>query len=628
MSNKFRNPFKLRASEKIETEVGFLRLFSPQVLEALSDGYQSGKLWENVLLIHSSPGGGKSSLLRAFEPASLITLLNNKSASEYKSLYNALKKIEVITDQKIELLGVTLQCTRNYQILEELNISEAQKKRFFFSLLNSRIVLATLRAACKLKSKKFPDDLNQFSFDCHSDNEYFKSLELPCTGQQLFYWASNIEKNIYKLIDSFMPLENVTIEGHDELISLLFLNPDNLKLKGEAICSRILFMFDDAHKLSTTQKSFFKQYLLEKRSDSSIWISERLEGLDPKDHLGSFSERDFQVINLENFWKKYPSKLSKILQNISDKRASISTEEVTSFQEYLTENLNEEDIKIKLNQVIQSTRLKIEEVSTYNNKFDEWLHYYDKFEGSELERAILIKEIEILIHRNKGKSQLSFEFPLTEKELLDKKNSDVTNAAKLFISLQYDIPYYYSFKMLAKLSSYNIEQFLSFSSELFEEMISNKVRGDEIMLSDKKQEQIITNISRNKWKRINYEVPYAKDIQGFLKSFGEFCKKETFKPNAPYAPGVSGFSIKPNKKGLFDDPFWLDNPSYDVLINVISTCVAYNLLEKHTVLQGKKGQVWDVYYLNRWLCVLFELPLTHGGFRHKSPDDLIKWLKK
>lgn len=627
MSTKLRNPFKLRASEKIESEVGFLRLFSPQVLEALTDEYQSGKLWENVLLIHSSPGGGKSSLLRAFEPASLITLLNNKSASEYGSLFNALKKIDVINNQKVELLGVTLQCTRNYQILEELNISEAQKKRIFFSLLNSRIMLATLRAACKLKNKKFPEDLDQFEFNDKNENHLFTSIDLPCKGNELFQWASSIEKSIYKIIDSFMPIDDITVEGHDELISIFSLNPENLTLDGQKICSRILFMFDDAHKLSVTQRKFFKQYLLEKRSDSSIWISERLEGLEAKDHLGSFKERDFQIINLENFWKKYPAKLIKILQNISDKRAAISTEEVTSFQEYLTENLNEEDIRTNLLEVITNTREIISELSDYNSKFDEWIQYFDSFEGSDLEKAILIKEIEILIHRNKGRSQLSFEFPLTIQEFFDKKNSDVTNAAKLFISLKYKIPYYYSFKMLTKLSSYNIEQFLSFSSELFEEMISKKVRGDEITLSDKIQDQILTKISNNKWKRIDNEVPYAKNVQQFLKSLGKFSQKETFKPNAPYAPGVSGFSIKANKKGLFNDPYWIDNPVYDPLINVISTCVAYNLLEKHNVLQGKKGQVWDVYYMNRWLCVMFGLPLTHGGFRHKSPDELINWIR-
>tara|TARA_R110002072_G_scaffold287464_4_gene453132 strand:- start:4105 stop:5988 length:1884 start_codon:yes stop_codon:yes gene_type:complete len=627
MSNKFRNPFKLRASEKIETEVGFLRLFSPHVLEALSNEHQTGKLWENILLIHSSPGGGKSSLLRAFEPASLITLLNNKSATEYRVLFNALKKIEVINNDRVELLGVSLQCTRNYQILEELSVSDAQKKRLFFSLFNSRIMIATLRSACKLKAKKFPEDLHEFSFQLNDDVNFFKSIDIPCTGNDLYKWASNIEREIYRLVDSFLPIKDITVEGHDELLSILAVRPENLTLNGEKICSRILFMFDDAHKLSISQRKIFKQYLLENRSDCNVWISERLEALEAKDHLGSYYERDFQILNLENFWKKYPAKLSKILQNISDKRASISTEEVTSFQEYLTENINEENIKEKLKIIIEKTQNQFKNISKYTNKFDEWINFAHLFEGSLLEKAILVKEVEILINRNAGKSQLSLDFPMVVEEMLNKKNSDVTNAAILFISKEYEIPYYFSFKTLSKLSSNNIEQFLSFGAELFEEMISNNMRGDEILLSDFKQDKIIENVVNKKWKRIDSEVPHAKDIQKFLKSFGSFSKKQTFQPNAPYAPGISGFSIKQKNQALFKESDWIDNPIYEPLINVISTCVAYNLLEKHTVLQGKKGQVWDVYYMNRWLCVFFGLPLSHGGFRHKTPDELIKWIK-
>ncbi|WP_346860811.1 hypothetical protein [uncultured Draconibacterium sp.] len=627
MSSKFRNPFKLRASEKIESEVGFLRLFSPHVLEALQEKHQKGELWENVLLIHSSPGGGKTSLLRAFEPASLITLLNTKSSSEYKDLFNALKKIEVISSNQVKLLGISLQCTRNYQVLEDLDVSEAQKKRLFFSLINSRVILATLRSACKLKGKRYPDDLKDFKFQYNNEDNFFKSLQVPCNGEELNNWASGIERQIYRLVDSFLPIDDLVIEGHDELISILTLNPKSLTLDGNPICSRMVFMFDDAHKLSFAQRASLKQYIFEKRGNHNIWISERLEALKPEENLGSFKERDFQVLNLENFWRNYPAKLSKILQNISDKRAAISTEEVTSFQEYLTENLNEENIKEKLTRILEETEKSLMQTSKYTNRFDDWVRYTKEYDGSLLDKALLMKEVEILINRNMGKPQLSLDFPLAVNELHEKMNSDVVNAAKLFMSINYELPYYYSFKTLVKLASFNIEQFLSFSAEMFEEMISKKIRGDEIVLSDSKQNSIIKRVADVKWKKIDTEVPYAENIQKFLKSFGAFSKQQTYKANAPYAPGVSGFSIKPNKERMFGEELWMTDKIYEPLIEVISTCVAYNLLEKQTVNQGKKGQVWDVYYLNRWLCVIFGLPLSYGGFRHKSPDELIKWIK-
>lgn len=630
MSDAFRNPFKLRNSEKIDSEIGFLRLFSPLALEALVQKHKSGSLWENVLLIHSSPGGGKTSLLRAFEPGSLTTLWNSKSAPDYRDLYNTLKGINVISKSEVKLLGVSLPCTRNYQILEELDISEAQKKRLFFSLLNSRVILSTLRAACRLKNHKFPEGLEDIEFRYDNSDNYFKSLEVPCNGKQLFEWASNIERNIYKTIDSFIPQVDISIEGHDELVALLVLNPQNLYYQGKPLCSRILFMFDDAHKLSDAQRLLFKQYLFEKRSRANVWISERLEALAPDEQLKSFEGRDFEELNLENYWNKNPGKLKKVLRNISDKRAALSSEEVTSFQEYLAENLSEGNENENLNRAVLETTNRIHEITKVTSRFDEWIAIMDTVENETiLNRAIRLKEIEILIHRNLGKNQLTFEFPMPVEELDKKTGSEVNKAATLFLSVDHDIPYYFGFEDLVRLSSFNIEQFLSFSSEIFEAMISNKIKGNEIILTDRKQHDIIAKVAKHNWKKLRTEIPFGQNIQQFLSGLGEYSKAQTFKPNAPYAPGVNGFAIKTtilNK--LYPEEQWLNNPIYQPLVNVVSTCVAYNLLERHSVLQGQKGQSHTIYYMNRWLCVFFGLPLSYGGWRHQTPDQLIKWIKK
>lgn len=629
MNNKLRNPFKIRASEKIDSEAGFLRLFSPLVLESLHEKYQSGKLWDNVLYIHSSPGAGKSSLIRVFDPSTLKILLNSKSASDFKELFNSLKKIEVINQHKIEVLSVSMQCTRNYEILEELNISSAQKVRFFFSLLNSRITIATLRNACLMLNKKFPEDLEEIKFKYNNSDNYFKSLELPCTGKELYNWASNIERNIYKAIDSFLPLEDNEIEGHDELFSLTTLTPENILFGDSPICSKILFVLDDAHKLSSDQRRRLKIYLAEKRGNFSIWISERLEALDAIENLGSSLERDYNEINLEDFWRKYPTKFEKIVRNISEKRANISTEDVSSFQNYLSDNLNEEKNKLQLKNYSENKLNTIKEIAKYTNRFDDWIEHVSNLNGSEYEKALAVGELEILIHRNIGKQQLSLEFPLTIEELQQKNSNDVSAAANLFLANQIKLPYYFGFNSLSKSSSSNIEQFLSFSGELFEEMISKKIAGDDLVLSDSEQHTVLKNIANAKWKELKRIVPFQEQVRKFLTSLGEFSKKETYKLNAPYSPGVNGFAIKPHKELKLLNNFgnWPNDPAYEPLINVLSTCVAFNLLEIQVVNQGKKDQIWDVYYLNRWLCIIFDLPLSYGKWRHKSPDELTKWLK-
>src|ERR1035437_8477645 len=65
-----RNPFRLRASESIEVDALFVRLFGPGALEQLKD---TNPL-EGLHIIRSAPGGGKTTLLRLFTPGPLLHL--------------------------------------------------------------------------------------------------------------------------------------------------------------------------------------------------------------------------------------------------------------------------------------------------------------------------------------------------------------------------------------------------------------------------------------------------------------------------------------------------------------------------------------------------------------------------
>jgi hypothetical protein len=619
----------MRASEKIESAANFLRLYSPTIIDALIEKNKNDKLWKNVVFIHSSPGAGKTSLLRVFEPLSLRTLFNAKSSPEYKEVYSKLKELQVINEDQIELLGVTLVCTRNYEILEELDVSSGQKMRFFFSLLNARVILSTLRAILQLHNKQFPDGLKDIQFNYVDEPNHFLDFTIPCNGRELYDWASNIERKIYTAIDSFLPISDIAPDGHDELFAFSVLKPEYFRIDGRQIFSKILFMLDDTHKLSQNQRKRLEKYILEKRGNFNIWISERLEALEPKENLGSYRERDYEEINLERFWDHRSAKLKQILLNVADRRASLSSEDISSFQEYIESNLNEEAFKKDFLDIIEATNADLLKTTSHTDKFNEWLNYFSNFEGNPMEKAILLKKIEILIARHVNKNQLSFDFPHTKEELIDKLKSDLEAPAKLFLSKDNKIPYYHGLTTLANLSSNNIEQFLSFSSDFYEEMLSNKLTGTDITLDSSNQEKLIRATVEKKWNELSKLLPYANDVIKFLTELGEFCHKQTYQKNAPYGTGVNGFSIKEKRElKLINEVEWIQNEIYVPLINVISTCVAYNLLEIKETKQGEKDKVWDVYYLNRWLCVKFNLPLSYGGFRHRTPDELIRWIKR
>lgn len=627
--SRLRNPFRLRASEKIESNASFLKLYNPTILDSIMEKDKVGNLWDNVLYIHSSPGAGKTSLLRVFEPDTLNTLLNNKSAPDSKPLFGILKKLNVLTDISVQILGVTLVCTRNYEILEELDVSDAQKKRYFFSLLNSRIVLATLRSIVELLNinSPFNEVLDKINYNYDNRDNFFKDLPLPCTGTELYKWASSIEKKVYQAIDSFLPLEEIKPQGHDELFSVGILKPEYFQFNGKQIFSKILFMLDDTHKLSYTQRTALKKYLIEKRGNFSIWISERLEALDPKDNLRSFEGRDYEVLNLEKFWSDRPSKFESVLSSIADKRAAISTEEVNSFREYLDNELEEEHFRTNLMDSIKETKERISKITSITKKFDEWVKFVESQQGSELEMAMLYRKLEILIHRNLGRQQLAFEFPHTEQEFKEKLKPDLEVSSKLFLSQPSSLPYYFGFNDLVKLSSNNIEQFLSFSAEMFEEMLSNRLLGYKVNIETDDQEKILKRAVEYKWNELSKILPYSNYVMNFLTRLGESCKADTYKPNAPYSSGVTGFAIKTKMDMFSKQEEWYLTDIYSSLANVISTCVAFNLLEMKTISQGEKGTKNDVYYLNRWLCVKFSLPFSYGGWRHKNIDELLKWTK-
>lgn len=629
--SRLRNPFRMRASEKIESEANFLYMYSPSILDSLLENHQQSKLWDNITYIHSSPGGGKTSLLRIFEPSVLNALYF--SQTHYKDIYSILKKIDVFDDNRINVLGVYLLCSRSFEILEDMNVSDVQKRRLFNSLLNSRLIISVLKSILIFKNKKFPEDLSEIHFSFQDMNNYFQGLKTPCSGDELYSWAAKSEERIFSALDSLIPISEKAIPGHNELFSFFTMNPENFKIKGEDICLRFLFMLDDAHKLTYDQRKTIKEELIEKRGCFTLWIAERIEVLEPRyalDHK-NIPERDYQNINIEDFFREKDPKSSKfatLLSSVAEKRASLSSDNLNTFQDHLTIVLNEEKYKANFIKAIEDSKVFFKKIQTQMDKFNYWIDFVNSQKGGYEEIAILMKQTEILINRNLKKQQLSLDFDMDEGELLTQIGGELKTAAIYFISQKYGIPFYYGFSNLVRLSSYNIEQFLSFSSELFERMLSNKLLGNNISLGIEEQDKVIRDIVFNRWKGLSSSIPYSSQVIKFLNKLGQLCQEESNKPNAPYAPGVTGFAIRDNDPNLFgNNEIWYESSIMEPLVNILTTCVSFNILEARKTNQGSKGQIWTVYYLNRWLCVHFNLPLSYGGWRPKSPQETLKWIK-
>ncbi len=120
-----RNPFRLRASEYIESDNTFIRLFGPEVLDTLP----TEQTFNKVHFLRSAEGGGKTSLLRLFSPNVLLTLYSLRKRDDCKELYQKMCNHGAISDDGAQVLGITLSCASNYAALEDMEIDSGRRER-------------------------------------------------------------------------------------------------------------------------------------------------------------------------------------------------------------------------------------------------------------------------------------------------------------------------------------------------------------------------------------------------------------------------------------------------------------------------------------------------------------------
>ena len=622
-----RNPFRLRASEHIESERTFVNLFSPEVLDMLS----TPDIWERPQIIRSAPGGGKTSLLRLFTPLSLRTIYALRTQDYTKDLFKSLSALNAINDDGPCVLGILLSCGESFAPLEDLDIDNGHKRRLFLSLLNSRIILATLRGILDLKQID-SNHLRDVSFKEVDPKLILSENGTDITGLALHDWARKLERTVCEAFDSFLPLSKLRLPGHDSLFALNMISTKNLLFEGNSIAQHILVMFDDIHRLTSTQREWLLDTILPSRSPVGIWIAERLEALTVDKLLspGVSQGRDIgHVITIEDYWRgSRVNKFEKMISNVADRRTRDARDiEISRFSDCLQDTLDGDEwsgIYLRGIDVI-STRVK--QKAAGNTKFAAWISEREQNRGTPRQRLLEWKSLEILLERELRTAQQTLDFiELNSADFEQRDSSNVHTAAELFIAREFNLPYYYGLNRLACMASSNIEQFLWLSGDIFEECVSAALLRQPMILTPLDQERILRKSIKNIWGDIPQRVRYGTQVLQFLESIGKLSQWETEKPNAPYAPGVTGIAISMSDRDRLKGALQRSsNDGLTTLANIIASCIAHNLLE---VTQDRKckGQYWMVMYLNRMFCVHFNLPLQYGGWREKRLPDILNWL--
>ena len=610
--NIYKNPFAIRASERIETDEMFLELFSSEPLTHFEEKNEQGKLWGGVTTILSSPGAGKTTLLRLFSPSILQRITERNTA------YKKLKKLDVLDSDRIKKCGVYLQLGRDYEFLEDdVLFNEIEQKRLFLSLLNARIILATLKSLMSLAGIKFTA-LDEITYTPEEIIPEFGDFKAEYNGNELLEWAAEQERKICEFLDSFV-LPEEGIQGSSSLFALKAMKASWFTFKGERLCDDFIFQIDDGHKLTKNQKKMLRDETVELRLPVTLWIAERLETLATSEILSdkNIKDRDDQTIHLESTKRGI---FNPMVKNIATLRSAFSSDGIILASALASDTTI--NYKALYNEASKRYLAQIQKLHNYQN----YAECVAAIQGLDpYERVLNMRALLMHASRQGAGGSMNL-FGYTAQDLEWMLNPLIPMVKDILPGEITKLPQYYGFSTLMDLASQNVEQFLDLSAKMYELLVAKKISDPaHYILTAEEQDTIVREFALARLEDIK-RLPRGNKIYGFLMHLIDFFRSVTFSPSYSYK-SVTGFAVKEEQSGKWGkDGFWFQDSGNEDLSSIMKDCLAYNFLAKQGVIQGKKDQKWTIFYLNSWLCAYARLPLERGGWRPLTLHKLNSWL--
>lgn len=618
-----RNPFRIRASQRSTSDDEFVRLFGAGALDVIKSFDDP---WGGLVFLRSAPGGGKTTFLRLMtpRPLKLVDALAD-SNQQVRATRDALREVGALDPGGPQLLGAMVVFTTEYKELAAFD----RGNTLFRELLNSRIVVAALRSVIERAERQFPDDLGDFTFEWQPESD--ATIPGRANGAELFAWASRIERGFYNRMDELgapPPVEG----GHARLDGLKWFAHVRIEgPHGELDVQRVLLM-DELQTLATSQRSSLIEFVTNAREQCGVWIAERLEALTHRDLLseGALKKRDYDtVVQLEERWSGNKLKpYIRFVESIANLRAA----KAEGFEgRELFPLIGETDDLGDLETALAERSARIEEevirAGGAAKRYEAWLEAARNSAGTAMERAIQWRLLQILVIRDLRRAQGSFDFEaLTVDEFGDRSGSGTDRAAEHFLRTEVGAPIYFGREVLGAVSSSNVDQYLEVVGALFEEISAKaRFRRDQpVPLTAARQDSLIRGVAAERWEALTRRLPRGVEARRLLEAIGEFCRQQTFRPSAPYAPGVTGIAITMQDRKLLIDSDEKEITHFLRLRDVMTSLVAHNLLVPRLD-HRNNGREVVVFYLNRLLCVQFGLPLGYGGWRAQTLRDLQRW---
>jgi hypothetical protein len=542
-------------------------------------------------------------------------------------------------------LGILLNLSRNYRGLADIVSLPESAVRLFFRLLDARIMTATLQATLVASGLEFPRDAARVSLHVEpgsSDAQH--ALERVGTGggEGILRWARTIELETVAMLDSLLPLVVQNDErGHAQLYSLRLLSHSEIRVDGAALTQRPLVMLDDGHNLARSQRDALLVDLGDRSLHLARWYSERYDALTSDEILRSLGTkgRDYELVELENVARGTmpdgerqrfrPGQFERVLTDIGNRRAATALKRHADLDEEFAELFVDDDEDV-LPAEQGGPVLDVLQKRLLGARESRYAHWIDgAVEGTGYSTAVRMREVEILIARDRDRSQRElFDIELTDAEARERSNAAIREAARLLLSNEFGLPFYYGHDIVAKLGSHNIEQYLVVCGDLFAEIMARVTMDELPHLSPHRQDRIIRRTSDLLWRQVPRLVTHGRDVESLILGIVDIARHEAGKPTVPYPPGVTGTAMLMAERELLMQPaFRQRNEGADRLHAALAEAIAHNLISAEPG-RSVKNQSVMVLYLNRLLCPRFGLALGRGSYRERRLNVMAGWLMK
>jgi hypothetical protein len=468
------NAFLERSSERTTSDQEFVRLFSPKILERLSEEHFEGA----VHIFRSPPGGGKTTLLRAFTPTALRAFWNARGSSELAEAYQLLLSLGLLHEENgPQVLGVFLSCASGYADLPA-GAADVQEG-LFRALLDCRVVLRSLAGLASLLHVASADQLNDVRLEYNQIGRDLKSIPTTSSPAELAHWAEQRERSVYAKLDSISGTQRGDMPTAVRFEAVLWLQSVQFVERGESIIPKRLLMIDDLHRLRRKQRALLIEELTEIRPAIPLWLAERNIALGEQLlSQGSREGRDVLAYNLEDLWNVTKGQHQfGTAQNILDRRLDIQNVIPRgAFSQYLSSEIHSHEARPEIEKGVAAFRLNAERYQS-SPRYSEWLARTEQYTAnSSIESLRELYVIRILLARDELKRQMTLELvPLRAEELDERDSSQVEAAAEIFMNEELKIPYYFGIEQLCRMATSNVEELLSLAAVLYEALLAKQI---------------------------------------------------------------------------------------------------------------------------------------------------------